>query len=64
MVSLLWAPAGDPGAWAAQVARCPTVPLPALKPLSSPLLSSLRNPFASVQLKPTVTNDRSAPLLS
>lgn len=34
---------------------------PKLKPLFSLVL---RNPFAHVQLKPTVTNDRSAPLLS
>lgn len=56
--------AGPSGSWMAPSAglvaqRAQGTP-PALKLLSF----LLRNPFTSVQLKPTVTNDRSAPLLS
>uniref|UniRef100_A0A8C6ZKU9 BAR/IMD domain-containing adapter protein 2 n=1 Tax=Nothoprocta perdicaria TaxID=30464 RepID=A0A8C6ZKU9_NOTPE len=42
----------------------PLHPALAALPLNSAFLSLRRNPFANVQLKPTVTNDRSAPLLS
>lgn len=59
-----WHPPGSPSSPAAPRGpggcRLQAGALGALTPLSS----LLRNPFTSVQLKPTVTNDRSAPVLS
>uniref|UniRef100_K7GHA0 BAR/IMD domain-containing adapter protein 2 n=1 Tax=Pelodiscus sinensis TaxID=13735 RepID=K7GHA0_PELSI len=46
------------------LSRHPSWAAPCPSSLTGAFLSLCRNPFANIQLKPTVTNDRSAPLIS